>query len=343
MSLESTVWKDCRKRIQELLLTKDFPNVNTLLQDNMELQKAAVLPMSSISMQMPVNIGDYTDFYSSRDHASNVGIMFRGPANALQPNWLHLPVGYHGRSSSVVISETPFKRPCGQLQNGSDPAPSYGPSKEMDFELEIGIFLGGKSTALGEPVKMEDANKHIFGFCLLNDWSARDIQRWEYVPLGPFGSKNFCTSISPWIVTLEALERFRCAPSSGVQVPTPLPYLQDPDYSSFDIQLQVLLRTPALKDPFQLSLSNYKHMYWNAKQQLVHHTVTGCNIRPGDLLGSGTISGPVSIYMRPIPANIDLSNCAFFLLFIGSIKLWFLIRTSLARNETYIPTRWKHS
>jgi len=252
-------------------------------------------------MHLPARIGDYTDFYASREHATNVGIMFRGRDNALQPNWLHLPVGYHGRASSVVVSGTPFARPRGQLQvNRDNPAEgsTYGPCKLLDYELEMGIFLGGELPPMGRPVTVEEAEEHIFGYVLLNDWSARDIQAWEYVPLGPFTAKSFATTISPWIVTPEALAPFRCATSAGVQdTPQPLPYLRDPDYSSYDLKLEVDMVTPSKGGEGRvvttIAKSNFSHMYWTSRQMLAHHSVAGCPMSPGDLLGSGTISGTV--------------------------------------------------
>eukprot|EP00814_Leptocylindrus_danicus_P009677 CAMPEP_0116013970 /NCGR_PEP_ID=MMETSP0321-20121206/6021_1 /TAXON_ID=163516 /ORGANISM="Leptocylindrus danicus var. danicus, Strain B650" /LENGTH=750 /DNA_ID=CAMNT_0003483577 /DNA_START=200 /DNA_END=2452 /DNA_ORIENTATION=+ len=262
------------------------------------LRSAALIPMTQVTMHLPAHIGDYTDFYSSKDHATNVGIMFRGKEHALNPNWLHLPVGYHGRASSVFVSGTDVIRPYGQLQKDvADPKSGsvYGPSRMLDFELEVAFFVGGRPREHGEVISMEEADDHIFGFCLMNDWSARDIQKWEYVPLGPFGSKNFATSISPWVVTLEALEPFRCASSSGVtQNPTPLEYLYDPSYdrSMFDIHLMIQIEGEGMLIPETVSISNFNHLYWSARQQLVHHSITGCNMRPGDLLGSGTISGP---------------------------------------------------
>jgi len=243
-------------------------------------------------MELPCSIGDYTDFYSSRYHATNVGIMFRGKDNALQPNWLHLPVGYHGRASSVVVSGTDIKRPNGQLAPDLK-TPSWGPCKLMDFELEMACFVGA-GNKLGEPITMANANDHIFGLTTMNDWSARDIQKWEYVPLGPFGAKNFGTTISPWIVTLEALEPFK-VDNEEQKDPAPLPYLKEPEGSKlecYDIKLDVTVQSSEMKEPSVVSKSNAKYLYWNFKQQLVHHTVTGCNMRPGDLLGSGTISGP---------------------------------------------------
>lgn len=293
MNLGRTSWLKVRHLLQNYFADTNYPSFNNTVYNNEELKQQVLIPLASVRMHLPAHIGDYTDFYSSRDHAYNVGVMIRGPANAMQPNWTWLPVGYHGRSSSVVVSGTDFKRPCGQTQ--ADPADAnkgavYGPSKRMDFELEMGTWIG-PGNALGESIPITNANDHIFGMCLMNDWSARDIQTWEYVPLGPFGSKNFCTTVSPWIITLEALEPFVCSTSSGVQDPVPLPYLQDPHYSSYDVNLEVTL-LPKDGTESVLSNSNYKHMYWNLRQQLVHHTVTGCNMRPGDLLGSGTISGP---------------------------------------------------
>ena len=232
-------------------------------------------------------LGDYTDFYSSLEHATNVGIMFRGESNPLLPNWKHLPVGYHGRASSIVVSGTPVRRPMGQTK--PDEAPIFGPCKQLDFELEVAFFVGGKGNELGSPIPMDRAHEHIFGLVLMNDWSARDIQKWEYVPLGPFLAKNFATTISPWIVPLEALDFFRV--QSVVQDPTPLPYLQHKDPFNFDIDLEVQLTT---KEGSQnvICKSNLKYMYWTMKQQLVHHSITGCNMRPGDLMASGTVSGP---------------------------------------------------
>ena len=283
----------------------DSPPTYTLfacLQYDEALRSAAFIPMKQVTMHLPAHIGDYTDFYSSKEHATNVGIMFRGKDNALNPNWLHLPVGYHGRASSVFVSGTDVIRPYGQLQkeqgatdDSKNAGSTYGPCRMLDFELEVAFFVGGRPREHGEIITMEEADEHIFGFCLMNDWSARDIQKWEYVPLGPFGSKNFATSISPWVVTLEALEPFRCASSSGAaQNPKPLEYLNDPAYgkSMFDINLKVQIEGEGMLVPETVTTSNFKHLYWSARQQLVHHSITGCNMRPGDLLGSGTISGP---------------------------------------------------
>lgn len=244
--------------------------------------------MADATMHMPVQVGDYTDFYSSRDHATNVGKMFRDPANALLPNWLHLPVGYHGRASSIVVSGASYHRPKGQTKPVETEPPVYGPSKRMDFELEV-AFVIGKETQLGQSISTKQAEDHIFGLVLFNDLSARDIQQWEYVPLGPFLAKNFCSVISPWIVTIEALDAFRVAGEK--QDPKVLPYLEFDGKKNYDIKLEVSL-TPENGEETIVSRSNFKYMYWNMCQQLAHHTVNGCNMRVGDMLASGTISGP---------------------------------------------------
>lgn len=244
--------------------------------------------MSEATMYLPVEIGDYTDFYSSRDHATNVGKMFRDPANALLPNWLHLPVGYHGRASSIVVSGTNFLRPKGQTRPVETEPPVYGASKRMDFELEV-AFIIGKETQLGQTITTQNAEDHIFGLVLFNDLSARDIQTWEYVPLGPFLAKNFCSVISPWVVTLEALEAFKVAGEK--QDPKVLPYLEFEGNKNYDIKLEVGIQ-PDGSGETVVSQSNFKYMYWNMCQQLAHHTVNGCNVRVGDMMASGTISGP---------------------------------------------------
>mmetsp|Transcript_16031 Transcript_16031/g.31394 ORF Transcript_16031/g.31394 Transcript_16031/m.31394 type:complete len:440 (+) Transcript_16031:36-1355(+) len=291
MALGKTAWTTVRAALTNLL------DVNTAtLRDNQQLRSTALFPQAAVIMEMPATIGDYTDFYSSRYHAYNVGCMFRDPATALQPNWLHLPVGYHGRASSVVVSGTDIRRPRGQLC--PDPKPSYttqpnhAPCRLMDFELEMAFFVG-PGNKLGEPITMENAEDHIFGLTVMNDWSARDIQKWEYVPLGPFGAKNFGTTISPWVVQLAALKEFEIDAQEQKE-PTPLPYLQETNgpLKTMDIKLNVTIQSPEMKEPTVVSTSNAKYLYWTFKQQLVHHTVTGCNMRPGDLLGSGTISGP---------------------------------------------------
>jgi fumarylacetoacetase len=239
-------------------------------------------------MCLPVEIGDYTDFYSSRDHATNVGVMFRGKDNALMPNWLHLPVAYHGRASSIIISGTDIIRPKGQVKNDDKEFPEFKLTSQLDIELEMGFFIG-QGNNLGEPVSINDAENHIAGMVIVNDWSARDIQKWEYVPLGPFLAKNFATSISPWVVLLDALEPFRI---EGVeQSPEPLSYLKNENFT-YNIELEVYLKTEKNSEPFKITHSNFKYLYWNIAQQLAHHTVTGCNLRTGDLLASGTISGP---------------------------------------------------
>jgi fumarylacetoacetase len=296
MALNRSAWRATRARLTELLIE----NGDDRLRRDSALCKAVLRPLQHVKMHLPAQIGDYTDFYASREHATNVGIMFRGRDNALQPNWLHLPVGYHGRASSVVVSGTPIARPRGQLQiNREDPSEgsSYGPCKLLDYELEMGVFLGGGLPPIGRPVTIEEAEEHIFGYVILNDWSARDIQAWEYVPLGPFTAKNFATTISPWVVTPDALEPFKCPTSAGVQSsPEPLPYLRDPNYSSYDLKLEIDIRTPS-KDgsttTTTIAKSNFSHMYWTARQMLAHHSVSGCPMAPGDLLGSGTISGTI--------------------------------------------------
>ncbi len=242
---------------------------------------------SEAQMHLPVSIGDYTDFYSSIEHATNVGKMFRDPENALLPNWRHIPVGYHGRASSIMVSDVAVHRPKGQtIPNGAD-QPVFGPSARVDFELEMG-FITGKNTKLGSSVSTSEADDYIFGLVLLNDWSARDIQKWEYVPLGPFLAKNFASHISPWIVTLEALEPFKVA--GPKQEPEVLPYLQYNGQKNYDVNLSVSI-TPEGSEEKTVCNSNLKYMYWNMAQQLAHHTVNGCNIKVGDLYGSGTISG----------------------------------------------------
>lgn len=241
-----------------------------------------------VEMLLPVQIGDYTDFYSSEQHAYNVGCMFRDPNNALLPNWKHIPVGYHGRASSIAVSGTPFYRPKGQQKPNQDEPPTYGPCKLLDFELEM-AFIIGKKTELGDSIATRQAEDYIFGLALFNDWSARDIQSWEYVPLGPFLAKNFISHISPWIVPLEALDFLRI---EGVkQEPKVLPYLEYEGNKNYDIQLEVYIK-PEKSTPKKVTESNFKYMYWNMCQQLAHHTVNGCNVNVGDVMASGTISGP---------------------------------------------------
>lgn len=285
MALGRPAWTALRREVATLLAEE-----NPQLRDNAGLRKEALVSQAAVQMQLPAAVGDYTDFYSSKYHAENVGTMLRGAENALQPNWLHLPVAYHGRSSSIVTSGTPIRRPCGQtIAEGAD-QPKFGPSRALDYELEMGFFVG-PGNALGEPIAIADAESHIFGLALVNDWSARDIQKWEYQPLGPFLSKNFATTISPWVVTLDALEPFRVA--GPVQDPRPLPYLQGQERSSFDINLEATLQPGGANQVEDvICRSNFRHLYWSMAQQLVHHAISGCNLRPGDLLASGTISGP---------------------------------------------------
>ncbi len=246
---------------------------------------------------MPAHIGDYTDFYTSVHHATNVGRLFR-PDNPLMPNYKWVPIGYHGRASSIGVSGQRFLRPMGQTMPPGAQQPSLGPSRRLDYELELGAFIG-RGNATGEPITMAEAESHIFGLCLLNDWSARDLQAWEYQPLGPFLAKNFATTISPWIVTLEALAPYRVPFVRPVNDPQPLPYLDSPtnrEGGSIDLQLEVLLETPRMREqggtPATLSRTSYRHAYWTLAQMVTHHTVNGCNLQPGDLLGSGTLSGP---------------------------------------------------
>ncbi len=245
------------------------------------------IPMDEVTMHLPVKVGDYTDFYSSIEHATNVGKMFRDPENALLPNWKHLPVGYHGRASSIIVSGKDIHRPKGQTKP-PEGAPVYGPSQRMDFELEMG-FVIGKDSGLGDSISTDRAEDYIFGMVLFNDWSARDIQKWEYVPLGPFLGKNFASSISPWVVPLEALDHFRV--NGPEQDPKVLPYLEYSGQKNYDIDLEVQIHPEGAESPTSVSNSNFKYMYWNMAQQLAHHTVNGCNVAVGDIMASGTISG----------------------------------------------------
>ena len=247
-----------------------------------------LIEMSDVQMHLPVMVGDYTDCYSSEDHARNVGKMFRDPENALLPNWKHMPVAYHGRASSIVVSGTPVKRPHGQLKPADDQPPVYGASRLLDFELEM-AFITHPGKGLGKPITTSEAEDFIFGMVIFNDWSARDIQKWEYIPLGPFLGKNFASSISPWVVTLEALDPYRV--SGPNQDPEVLPYLKYDGPSHYDLDLEVEIVPPNGQGKV-VCRSNFKHMYWNMSQQLAHHTVNGCNIRGGDMIASGTISGP---------------------------------------------------
>lgn len=276
-------WRLVRNRIGDI-----FDSNNPKLRDNPEHREIVIFTMDEVEMQLPVLIGDYTDFYSSKEHATNVGKMFRDPDNALLPNWLHIPVGYHGRSSTIIPSGIPVHRPMGQTLPNGETTPVFGPSRLVDFELET-AFITTDANIMGENIPVNEAEDYIFGMVLLNDWSARDIQKWEYVPLGPFLAKNFASSISPWIVTMDALEPFRC--KGPVQEPTPLPYLQQKGKHAFDINLEVYIE-PENAEPTLVSKSNFKYMYWSMSQQLAHHTSNGCRVNSGDMMGSGTISGP---------------------------------------------------
>ncbi len=282
ISLGKSVTRRVREIVQELLKED-----NESLREH-QIRGKAMVNRKEAQMLMPVKVGDYTDFYSSMEHATNVGTMFRDPDNALLPNWKHIPVGYHGRASSIVPSGIPIHRPKGQFKDPDQDLPQFGPSRRLDFELEL-AFITGRQTKMGDSISTEEAEDFIFGFVLFNDWSARDIQAWEYVPLGPFLGKNFASSISPWIVTLEALDIFRLA--GPKQDPEVLPYLKCEKDHAFDINLEVLIQPDGKKET-KVCASNFKYMYWNVAQQLAHHTVNGCNINVGDMYASGTISGP---------------------------------------------------
>lgn len=283
IDLGKNITNTVRIQIQELL-----SETNNLLKNNQDIISKVFKNLNEVNLLMPIRVGDYTDFYSSIDHATNIGTMIRDPKNALMPNWKHLPVGYHGRASSVCVSGHSFHRPKGQQKPADSDMPVFGPTKALDIELET-AFVIGKGTQMGESISTDKADDYIFGMVLFNDWSARDIQTWEYVPLGPFLSKNFASTISPWIVTLEALEPFRT--KGYTQEPKVLPYLQYNGEKNLDIHLDVYLQ-PKNAEANKICSSNYKYMYWTMEQQLAHHTVNGCNLNVGDLMGSGTISGP---------------------------------------------------
>ena len=284
LALGRPAWRRVREILQQLLSAD-----TSTLRDDAALRGRAILAQKDVVMQLPARIGDYTDFYSSYHHAHNVGTMLRGPENALMPNWKWLPVAYHGRASSIVVSGAEVRRPQGQTKPPDAAAPTFGPSRSFDYELEM-AFLIGPGNSLGQPIPIADAAEHIFGLVLMNDWSARDIQAWEYQPLGPFLAKNFCTSISPWVITLDALEPFR--KPLPAQDPEPLPYLRAPDDFTFDIHLEAHLRTATMEGSHRITKTNFQNLYWSIAQQLAHHSVGGCNLQPGDLLASGTISGP---------------------------------------------------
>lgn len=273
-----------RNRMAEL-----FSTDNNTLQNKKEDQEKVLIPIAEIENEMPVHVGDYTDFYSSIEHATNVGTLFRDPENALLPNWKYIPVGYHGRASSIILSGEEIHRPKGQQKPKDDEPPVFGPCKLLDFELEM-AFITYDGKPLGESISTKEADDFIFGMVLFNDWSARDIQKWEYVPLGPFLAKNFASSISAWIVTLDALEPFRV--KGPEQNPKVFPYLEYQGEKNIDINLEVLIQPEGHDEASSICRSNYKYMYWNQSQQLAHHTINGCNIKAGDMYASGTISGP---------------------------------------------------
>ncbi len=282
MATGKQCWQEVRELTQSLLDVQ-----NPYLQNDAALCAEVLVPQSEVVMRMPVQVGGYTDFYSSVEHATNMGKMFRDPVNPLLPNWRHMPVGYDGRASAIVVSGTNIRRPKGQLKIGEN-TPIYGPTCQFDTEVELG-FIIGQGNDLGTPIGIDSALDHVFGVVMLLDWSARDIQRWEYVPLGPFLGKNFGTTISPWVVTMEALQPFCVA--GPEQSPQPLPYLQRQN-TNFDIDLRLALKTKKMADYQEIAQTNYKHMYWDIAQQVAHHTSNGCNLGVGDILGTGTISGP---------------------------------------------------
>jgi len=280
MALDQTVWSSTRARLSYLLSNEDAATQAQI--------EPLLVGQSTATMLLPIKVEGYTDFYASREHATNVGTMFRDPENALMPNWLHIPIGYNGRASTVVVSGTDVRRPLGQLKPPTASEPHFGPTQKLDIELEMGAVVG-TSNAMGTPLTVAQAQANIFGFVLLNDWSARDIQVWEYQPLGPFQAKAFATTISPWVVTQEALEPFRV--DGPVQQPKPLDYLAQNQASNYDVALQVDINTAASDDTQTISQTNFKAMYWSSAQQLAHHSSSGCAMQTGDLLGSGTISG----------------------------------------------------
>ena len=283
LALGRPAWRKTRGILQHLLLAE-----TPTLRDNARLRGKVFHAQKDVVMKLPARIGNYTDFYSSYHHAHNVGTMLRGPENALMPNWKWLPVAYHGRASSVVVSGTEVRRPQGQIKPPEASSPVFGPTKSLDYELEMALLIG-PGNSLGEPVPINRAIDHVFGLVLMNDWSARDVQAWEYQPLGPFLAKNFCTSISPWVVTLDALEPFR--KPLPPQDPEPLPYLRWKNDFTLDIYLEASLQTSSMNAPHVITQTNFQNLYWSIAQQLAHHTVNGCNLEPGDLLASGTISG----------------------------------------------------
>jgi fumarylacetoacetase len=277
-------WIHARQTIQTLLSAE-----SDTLRDNQDLQQNALFKQADVTMHLPVQVPGFTDFYSSKEHATNVGTMFRDPDNALLPNWTEMPVGYNGRASTVIVSGKDVIRPSGQLKPNADDRPIFSACKRLDFELET-AFVVGKGNNIGQPIAVDDAFDHIFGMVLLNDWSARDIQKWEYVPLGPFNAKTFASEVSPWIVTMDALAPFKTP--CPTQEPKPLAYLNEKDSdNSFDINLSVELLPENADSATVVCETNFKYMYWSMAQQLTHHTITGCKVEVGDMMGSGTISG----------------------------------------------------
>ncbi len=296
MALGVDAWRGVRRRLVALLAAESSNDaagkvveVDSTLRDDAGLQAKAMVPLGDVTTHIPSHVGNFVDFYSSKEHATNIGSMFRDPSNPLLPNWVHIPIGYNGRSSSVVVGGTDIVRPCGQTKADDADAPTFGPCRLLDIELEMGFFTG-KANALGTPIPASNAPDHIFGMGLVNDWSARDIQKWEYVPLGPFLGKSFATSVSPWVVSLDALAPFRV--DQPVQEPDVLPYLRVDGDWGFDINLQVDLKSAKMNEAMTICRTNFKYMYWTIVQQLVHQTSNGTNVAPGDLYGSGTVSGP---------------------------------------------------
>ncbi|QNF35508.1 fumarylacetoacetase [Adhaeribacter swui] len=282
IALGKPCWRAVRDRVSILLR-----NDNAEIRDNPDLMRRCLVKQVDAQLHLPVKISNYTDFHTSLESATNVGLLFRDPENALSPNWKHLPVGYHGRASSIVVSGTSIHRPKGQVKIDGSPLPAFMPTQQLDFELEIG-FITGASTALGTSITANQADDYLFGLVLFNDWSARDIQRWEQQPLGPFLGKSFASAISPWVVTLDALEPFRVA--GPTQSPAVLPYLETAGNKHFDISLKVYLQAPQ-QPSVLISQTNPRYLYWNINQQLAHQTSNGCNLQVGDLYASGTISG----------------------------------------------------
>ena len=296
MAAGRSVWQATRTRLVALLANDDVTDhagrpvrADRALRDDAALRGEALIDRHAADMHLPCRIGNFVDFYSSKEHATNVGSMFRDPSNPLLPNWMHIPIGYNGRSSSIVVSGTDIVRPCGQTKSDDADAPTFGPTRLLDIELEVG-FLTGPPNALGDPIPIDRAMDHIFGMVLVNDWSARDVQRWEYVPLGPFLGKSFATSISPWVVTMDALAPFRV--DGPEQNPQPLAYLRSAGERAYDIDLEVHLKPAGDADSSRIARTNFKYMYWTAEQQLAHLTCNGTNVEPGDLCASGTVSGP---------------------------------------------------